>query len=307
MCPVRSVTHVSGRSKGLATSANLFLPQRSQDRNPSPAWIRDSRAPNADQACKPLVTNSIPMPAPTIQRLMALQLPFFSILFAAAVAKAATDAAGPPRVAKGARAEVQIALCAPPDRIVRALDLRPSGAPLEVWQFDDSALTLFARGLRLRLRVAEDGGSELTLKVADQDCAKLDPSVRAAQRGQVRIRCIWQEFGGRRVAHASPERKEHQGPAVRSPGAGGGAESSAVKILAQSRQDLAIAAGTSRARSDAGPDIPNQGKALRHRYVATSGWRKICRDLAQGAASARNSDNGSHGSGPRASRRRNVR
>ncbi len=107
---------------------------------------------------------------------MALQLPFFSILFAAAVAKAATDAAEPRQVAKVARAEVQIALCAPPDRIVRALDLRSSGAPLTVWQFDDSALTLFARGLRLRLRVTEDGRSELTLKVADQDCSQLDPT-----------------------------------------------------------------------------------------------------------------------------------
>lgn len=238
---------------------------------------------------------------------MALQLPFFSILFAAAVAKAATDAAEPCQVAKVARAEVQIALCAPPDRIVRALDLRSSGAPLTVWQFDDSALTLFARGLRLRLRVTEDGRSELTLKVADQDCSQLDPTSVPPGEGK----CEYDVYGKSSAAAVS---LTHRLSAKRtndlvsgSPGAGGGAESGAVKILARSRQDLAIAAGTSRARSDAGPDIPNQGKALRHRYVATSGWRKICRDLAQGAASARNSDNGSHGSGPRASRRRNVR
>jgi len=87
----------------------------------------------------------------------------------------------PPRGAPAARAEIQIGLCAPPDRIERALDLIPRGAPIEVWLFDDTALTLFGRGLRLRLRVAK-GGSEFTLKVADQDCAQLDP--KAVPRGE---------------------------------------------------------------------------------------------------------------------------
>jgi hypothetical protein len=73
-----------------------------------------------------------------------------------------------------AQAEIQIGLCSPVDQIVRALDLRPRGAPIEVWQFDDAALTLFGRGLRLRLRVGADDRSEFTLKVADQECARVD-------------------------------------------------------------------------------------------------------------------------------------
>ena len=98
----------------------------------------------------------------------------------AAVSPRAT-AGESPRGAPATRAEIQIGLCESPDRIERALDLVPRGAPIEVWLFDDAALTLFGRGLRLRLRVAK-GGSEFALKVADQDCAKLDP--KAVPRGQ---------------------------------------------------------------------------------------------------------------------------
>jgi hypothetical protein len=75
------------------------------------------------------------------------------------------------------QAEIQIGLCAPADRIVQALDLRPRGTPIKVWQFDDEELVLFGHGLRLRLRVAADGRSEFTLKVADQDCARVDPKL----------------------------------------------------------------------------------------------------------------------------------
>jgi hypothetical protein len=42
---------------------------------------------------------------------------------------------------------------------------------MQVWLFDDDALALYDRGLRLRLRVAQQRG-ELTVKVADQDCAQ---------------------------------------------------------------------------------------------------------------------------------------
>jgi len=98
-----------------------------------------------------------------------------AMLFAMAVAQPRVTAAEPTPGAKGAGAEIQIGLCAPASEIVQALDLRPHGAPITVWQFDDAALSLFARGLRLRLRVAADGRSEFTLKVADQDCARLDP------------------------------------------------------------------------------------------------------------------------------------
>jgi hypothetical protein len=41
------------------------------------------------------------------------------------------------------RAEIQIGLCAPADQIVQALALRPRGAPIKVWLFDDPALTLY--------------------------------------------------------------------------------------------------------------------------------------------------------------------
>jgi len=93
--------------------------------------------------------------------------------------------------ATGARAEIQVGLCAPADQIVQALDLRPRGTPITVWQFDDAALTLFARGLRLRLRVAANGRSELTLKVADQDCARLDPKFVPRSEGK----CEYDVYG----------------------------------------------------------------------------------------------------------------
>jgi len=92
----------------------------------------------------------------------------------AAAQPCAAEGVQPSAGAKGTQAEVQIGLCAPADRIVQALDLRPRGAPITVWQFDDDALTLLQHGLRIRLRVAADGSSELALKVADQDCAHLD-------------------------------------------------------------------------------------------------------------------------------------
>ena len=100
-----------------------------------------------------------------------------AIIFAMTAAGSGSAAgADPPRGAPPMRTEIQIALCSPPERIERALDLRARGAPIKVWLFDDASLTLFGRGLRFRLRVA-DGRSELTLKVADQDCARLDPKV----------------------------------------------------------------------------------------------------------------------------------
>jgi|SRR5450755_2519858 len=100
-----------------------------------------------------------------------------AIIFATSMTSPGSAAAKPPR-ATGMRAEIQIGLCAPPDQIVQALALRPRGAPIKVWLFDDPALTLYQRGLRLRLRVADDR-SEFTLKVADQDCARPDPRVVA--------------------------------------------------------------------------------------------------------------------------------
>ena len=92
-------------------------------------------------------------------------------------------AAAKPGAGSGARAEVQMAVCAPPDEVVKALRLRSRGPELQVWLFDDSALTLFDRGVRLRLRVSGDT-SELTLKVANQDCAKLDAKLTSTASGK---------------------------------------------------------------------------------------------------------------------------
>jgi hypothetical protein len=97
-----------------------------------------------------------------------------AMLFAMVGAQPRVHAETPPGP-NGARAEIQIALCAPADQIVQALGLHRRGTPVEVWHFDDAALTLFGRGLRLRLRVTADGRSEFTLKAADQDCARLNP------------------------------------------------------------------------------------------------------------------------------------
>jgi hypothetical protein len=86
------------------------------------------------------------------------------------------DAAESPRGVPAGRAEIQVGLCAPFAEIERALHLRADGGPVETWLFDDAALSLIGRGLRLRLRIA-GGGAELTLKVANQDCAHLDPKI----------------------------------------------------------------------------------------------------------------------------------
>jgi len=95
-----------------------------------------------------------------------------AVVVASMVALPPAAAADSPPRAELAPVELQVSLCAPPDEIVRALDLRPSGDPLEVWLFDDDALSLYARGLRLRLRMAGPR-AQLTLKVANQDCAQL--------------------------------------------------------------------------------------------------------------------------------------
>jgi hypothetical protein len=92
--------------------------------------------------------------------------------------------AGASRGGKGTRAEIQVGLCSPSDQIVEKLDLRPRGASIIVWQFDDPLLTLFEGGVRLRLRVTSDGDSELTLKVANRDCARLAPGVVPSGEGK---------------------------------------------------------------------------------------------------------------------------
>ena len=114
-----------------------------------------------------------------------------AMILATAAAPTRATAAEPPSGAKGAQAEIQLGLCAPAEQIVHALDLRARGTPITVWQFDDAALTLFGRGVRMRLRVAADGRSEFTLKVADQDCARLAPDAVPAGEGK----CEYDVYG----------------------------------------------------------------------------------------------------------------
>jgi len=92
-------------------------------------------------------------------------------------------AAAPPQNAPATRAEVQVGLCAPFDQIERALQLRPDGGPVRVWLFDDAALTLLGRGVRLRLRVAGNH-AEFTLKVGNQDCGRLAPGAVPPKSGK---------------------------------------------------------------------------------------------------------------------------
>ena len=114
-----------------------------------------------------------------------------AMLVATIAASTRAAAAEPPSGAKGARAEIQLGLCAPTDRIVQALALRSSGTPIKVWQFDDAVLTLAGRGVRLRLRVAADGRSEFTLKVAEQDCARLERGLVPSGEGK----CEYDVYG----------------------------------------------------------------------------------------------------------------
>lgn len=83
------------------------------------------------------------------------------------VAPAVADAADP-------RAEIQVTLCEPPSMLESKLALRPRGAAYDQWLFDNPALDLLDRGLRLRLRTNATE-NDLTLKVADQDCRALPP------------------------------------------------------------------------------------------------------------------------------------
>src|SRR4030095_12820230 len=132
-----------------------------------------------------------PEEAPKMTRITRNATAVLAMLFATAAAQPRVHAAEPPVGPKGARAEIQIGLCAPAGRIVQALDLHGRGTPMEVWQFDDAALTLFERGLRLRLRVTAAGRSEFTLKVANQDCARLDPGLVPPGEGK----CEYNVYG----------------------------------------------------------------------------------------------------------------
>jgi hypothetical protein len=100
----------------------------------------------------------------------------------------------------GAQVEVQIGLCATPDATIRALGLKSDGRPLDVWFVDDAALALYERGLRLRLRMKGERGA-LTLKVANQDCARVKDLVPPREG-----KCEYDRHGERVAGAVSLER-----------------------------------------------------------------------------------------------------
>jgi len=76
-----------------------------------------------------------------------------------------------------------VGICAEPNEVERRLNLRARGAPVEVWLFDDAALSLYEHGVRMRLRV-RDNASVLTLKVANQDCMRVSSATLPAGQGK---------------------------------------------------------------------------------------------------------------------------
>ena len=117
-------------------------------------------------------------------------------VISAAPAPAASDK---PRVP---RAEYQVLLCEPVASLERKLALSPRAAPYETWLFDDSALSMFEHGLRFRLRVG-GAGSELTLKVARQDCHALAPGLVPSKEGK----CEFDVYGSSTQGAVSLTRK----------------------------------------------------------------------------------------------------
>ena len=84
------------------------------------------------------------------------------------------------------RAEVQIGVCAPLPAVAAALRLRAPGPVTTTWLFDDAGLNLLRRGVRLRLRIDGDG-ADLTMKVADQDCARLPATAIPPGQGKCEL------------------------------------------------------------------------------------------------------------------------
>lgn len=81
-------------------------------------------------------------------------------------------------------AEVQVNLCSEPQQIIQALQLKRQGTKLrEAWYFDTAELDLFRSGVLFRLRIA-DQKSELTLKVAHQNCPEINPALLPADQAK---------------------------------------------------------------------------------------------------------------------------
>jgi hypothetical protein len=117
-------------------------------------------------------------------------------------ALAPTAFAASPSGVPATRAEVQVELCSPFPDIERLLKLRLDGDPFEVWLFDNDALTLFDRGVRVRLRT-KGKHAELTVKIANQDCARIDPKMVPPKVGK----CEYDVHGAKLAGAVSLSRK----------------------------------------------------------------------------------------------------
>jgi len=133
-----------------------------------------------------------------VQALLAGALAVTVLSAVPGAAHAAQDKGKP----RAPRAEYQVLLCEPVASLERKLALSPRAAPYETWLFDDSALSMFERGLRLRLRVGS-AGSELTLKVARQDCHAIAPGLVPGKEGK----CEFDVYGNSMHGAVSLTRK----------------------------------------------------------------------------------------------------
>ena len=155
---------------------------------------------------------------------------FAAATFLGGICAAQASAAG--------RAEIQINLCSDPAQAVRALDLRPKAdAPTRVWFFDTRALTLYDRGLRLRLRQTGGTRSELTLKAGGHDCGRVAPGLLKRHD-----KCEADLHGDRLDATLSLTRMldGHQQERLLAPGAAAGQALSAAldPVLAKRQREL---------------------------------------------------------------------
>jgi hypothetical protein len=99
-------------------------------------------------------------------------------------------------------AEVQINICSEPRQVITALQLvRKDTKSLEVWFFDTAGLDLFRRGVLFRLR-STGRKNELTLKVGNQDCARVNPELLPAGLAK----CEYDVHGAHSVAAVSISR-----------------------------------------------------------------------------------------------------
>jgi len=98
---------------------------------------------------------------------------------------AAFGAADELRAAPPPPAEVQINLCAAPERVALALGLAADGVRT-AWYFDTRDLALANRGVVFRLRQAASA-TELSMKIARQDCAALPSALIPKGEGKCEL------------------------------------------------------------------------------------------------------------------------